>query len=320
MEVEADIARSIEQMADALDQLRTQVKRLEREAMLDGLTGVYNRAYFNARLREEVVRAERHGLPLSLLLLDIDDFKGVNDRLGHVAGDQVLRKFASLMRAQLRRIDIPARYGGEEFAVILPQTAEDAAKLVADRIRHAAAGLDVPGRKGIGTSIGVASYPEHGTSSDSLVEAADTALYRAKRAGKDRVLSAGESVCTTPVQGACEPVIEAHGVGIEAHGVECQTPVSIGYDGNGMPACLWLGTRLCRIASMSPVPGGPSTRYRVVTDAGEYIIAAVNSGWALLDPKAPGLGGAPRVSSRGGQDGFFRPNDGRMDFDLLNGR
>jgi len=149
-----------------------------------------------------VTRARRYGLVLSLLMLDLDDFKRVNDRFGHPAGDQALRAVSDVLCAQLRQnLDIPARYGGEEFAVILPHTGTqesaedlaDGARASAERIRHAIAEMDLPfGEDGapvhITASVGLAMLPAHAADADELVSKADQALYEAKRAGKDRVV------------------------------------------------------------------------------------------------------------------------------------
>lgn len=165
--------------------------RLYELATVDGLTGLYVRRYFDTRLREELERARRFGTAFSLLLLDIDDFKRMNDTLGHAAGDRVLREVAQSTRAGLRAIDIPARYGGEEFAYILPRTQLLEAHGVAERIRQdvAATRVEASGRTlSVTVSIGVACYPESGEGdAAALVERADMALYRAKAAGKDRV-------------------------------------------------------------------------------------------------------------------------------------
>jgi diguanylate cyclase (GGDEF)-like protein len=115
-------------------------ERTERSAVSDGLTGLYNHAYFLQALRQEVVRSKRHGLRAGLLLLDLDDFKRVNDERGHVEGDRVLMKTAAILRDSVREIDVAARYGGEEFAVLLPDTSRLGAFVVAERIRRSMMG------------------------------------------------------------------------------------------------------------------------------------------------------------------------------------
>jgi diguanylate cyclase (GGDEF)-like protein len=165
--------------------------RLYELATVDGLTGLYVRRYFDTRLREELERSRRFEAPFSVVLLDIDDFKQLNDTHGHALGDRVLRDVAQAMRRCLRGVDIAARYGGEEFAVILPRTAMLDAHAVAERIRHDIGEVRVvhDGRVvGVSASLGVACFPESGAAdAGNLVERADVALYRAKAAGKNRV-------------------------------------------------------------------------------------------------------------------------------------
>jgi diguanylate cyclase (GGDEF)-like protein len=165
---------------------------IERLAITDGLTGLYNHRHFYQRLGEEVARAQRYGLLLSLLMIDIDDFKAFNDRHGHRAGDHLLRELGRVLEGQTRRqVDVVARYGGEEFAVILPSTGATEAKDAAGRLRRAISeGLPVAEgetRPDVTVSVGVAGIPDHASSVDDLVEAADAALYRAKALGKNRV-------------------------------------------------------------------------------------------------------------------------------------
>jgi diguanylate cyclase (GGDEF)-like protein len=178
--------------------LREQNEIIERQATTDGLTGLLNHRAFYERLRHEVARARRYGFPLSLVMLDLDNFKQVNDRHGHPGGDQVLREVGAILRGQLRAdLDIAARYGGEEFAVILPHTGSsadeslaDGGRAVGERIREAVAvhPVQVEGIElRLTASVGLATLPAHAVEADSLVSCADEALYQAKRAGKDRV-------------------------------------------------------------------------------------------------------------------------------------
>jgi len=179
---------------------------IELRAITDGLTGLYNHRYFYERLSQEFARAQRYGLRLSLLMLDIDDFKSFNDRYGHLAGDQVLRKIAAILQGESRRhIDLAARYGGEEFAVLLPETpvsgaetgdkrrtdeAAAVASLVGERICHNIEQEQFATEDGtsqVTISVGIASFPQSATSPDELVLNADKALYLAKRLGKNRV-------------------------------------------------------------------------------------------------------------------------------------
>jgi diguanylate cyclase (GGDEF)-like protein len=165
-------------------------ERTARSAVTDGLTGLFNHAYFLQALRQEVLRSKRHSLRASLLLLDLDDFKRVNDLRGHVEGDRVLMKAAAIVRDSVREIDVAARYGGEEFAVLLPDTSRLGAFVVAERIRGRLERRFHRGRAAVTVSGGIAVYPEDaGTPADLIVQA-DAGLYRAKAAGKNRVLLA----------------------------------------------------------------------------------------------------------------------------------
>jgi diguanylate cyclase (GGDEF)-like protein len=165
-------------------------ERLELEAATDGLTELPNRRQFQDRLSEELARVERFGGSLALVVADLDDFKSVNDRHGHLAGDDVLRAFAKVLRETVRDVDTAARYGGEEFALLLPGTDLDGAELVAERIRVRMSEHAIPTFPGalltVTASFGVAAYPESLTA-EALFAAADEALYRAKATGKNRV-------------------------------------------------------------------------------------------------------------------------------------
>jgi diguanylate cyclase (GGDEF)-like protein len=165
--------------------------RLYELATVDGLTGLFVRRYFDARLREELERARRYKSTFSVLMLDVDDFKKLNDTYGHGVGDRVLREVAQVMRRAMRGVDIPARFGGEEFAVILPRTGLLDAHAVAERIRLDLADLRIAADDKVvrvTASLGVSGFPDSGgDSAEELVKRADTALYRAKRTGKNRV-------------------------------------------------------------------------------------------------------------------------------------
>ena len=167
---------------------------VERQASTDGLTDLANRRHFEETLAGEISRAERFDGSLALVLADLDDFKQVNDRYGHQAGDDVLREFAAVLRDTVRDIDLAARYGGEEFAVLLPQTDPEGAERLAERLREAMANRRlaiVPGTAfTVTASFGVAAFPEAPTGA-ALFAAADEALYRAKSAGKNCVVCAG---------------------------------------------------------------------------------------------------------------------------------
>ncbi len=170
-----------------------QWRRRERELELmigtDPLTGVSNRRVFFERLREEMTRQARHGGAVSVLMVDVDHFKDVNDRYGHQAGDQVLVSIANALRASLRTTDIVSRYGGEEFALILPETDAEAAQLAAERVRAAVREFEYATLKSaarVTISVGIATMRAE-EELDQLVSRADQALYRAKEAGRDRV-------------------------------------------------------------------------------------------------------------------------------------
>ena len=163
-------------------------ERTERSAVTDGLTGLYNHSFFLQALRQEVLRSKRHGLRAALLLLDLDDFKQINDERGHVEGDRVLMRAAAVVREGVREIDVAARYGGEEFAVLLPDTSRLGAFVVAERIRRRIEERFARGRSIVTISGGIAVFPDDaGTPADLIVQA-DAGLYGAKAAGKNRIL------------------------------------------------------------------------------------------------------------------------------------
>jgi diguanylate cyclase (GGDEF)-like protein len=169
---------------------------IQRQAVTDELTGLFNHRRFQEVMAAEVERTRRFGQELGLIMLDIDDFKRVNDTYGHLQGDLVLREVARVLRESSREIDEPARYGGEEMAVALPQTGLQGAYEFAERVRQRIEALKLPLLEGDGTlrvtaSFGAASLPHSAkVDKDALVAAADAALYRAKRSGKNRTVKA----------------------------------------------------------------------------------------------------------------------------------
>jgi diguanylate cyclase (GGDEF)-like protein len=168
-------------------------RTVKRQAVTDELTQLANRRRFTETLSLEVRRAERFGDPLTLVLADLDDFKQINDRYGHQVGDEVLRRFADVLRESVRDFDLPVRFGGEEFAVLLPETGLEGGEQLARRLATALARLRLPetgaDRAPVTASFGVASFPG-ARSAEELLSAADQALYRAKFEGKNRVASA----------------------------------------------------------------------------------------------------------------------------------
>jgi two-component system, cell cycle response regulator len=169
-----------------------QVDLYEKLAQTDGLTELNNYRFFQQRLSIELNRAQRFSRPLSLIMLDLDDFKAYNDIYGHQIGDQALRKLARLLQRSSRSYDLVARYGGDEFVIILPETTKKLAAEVAERIRgaveRAAIEGEGPALDGHFTaSLGVASFPEDATDKGELIRKADLALYHAKTCGRNRV-------------------------------------------------------------------------------------------------------------------------------------
>ena len=167
-------------------------ERTERSAVTDGLTGLFNHAYFVQALKREVLRARRHDLKLSLAMFDLDDFKKVNDTHGHLEGDRILMKTAAVIRESVREIDTAARYGGEEFAILLPETSRAGAHVVADRIRRRIEeGFCRRDATRETISGGVATYPEDAAGPEDLLRRADECLYRSKADGKNRITMVG---------------------------------------------------------------------------------------------------------------------------------
>ena len=160
-------------------------------AETDALTGFFNQRYFHETLRRESLRAQRYDRRLALLIIDLDDFKAVNDRIGHLAGDAVLAQVAEQLRNEIRSVDVGCRVGGDEFGVIMPEsTAEDASQLF-ERMHQAVTTMSVPGGGRVRISAGIAEL-RHGETAAGLFERADSALYQAKELGKDRASIASD--------------------------------------------------------------------------------------------------------------------------------
>ncbi|MBF0594910.1 MAG: GGDEF domain-containing protein [Candidatus Omnitrophica bacterium] len=179
-----------QQFALALRRIRLCLE-LEDMSITDSLTGAHTRRYFSGRFEDEFGRAKLKGLALSLLMIDVDYFKKVNDQHGHLVGDQVLREVSRLIVQHTREIDITGRYGGEEFCVILPDTDKTGALVAAERIRAAVQGGRIKAydaELSVTVSIGVATFAQDAGQTDELMDKADWALYRAKKMGRNRVV------------------------------------------------------------------------------------------------------------------------------------
>ena len=179
-------------MLTAMDVMR--ISSLERQTLSDPLTGLFNRRYLDSRLTQEVTGSSRYGLPLSVLMLDIDHFKQINDGHGHQVGDQVLVSVGKIVAEELRKSDVLVRYGGEEFLVITPNTPQQGAADVAERIRKRIESHDFkfpnqPNAIRATVSIGVARLGDGISTAEQLINAADKNLYRAKHGGRNQVVT-----------------------------------------------------------------------------------------------------------------------------------
>jgi diguanylate cyclase (GGDEF)-like protein len=179
------LVRSRRQLAQARDEAR----RNRRLADLDGLTGLHNRRYFHEQLAREVARAQRYGRALALVVFDLDDFKSINDRIGHLAGDAVLAETAERARGVVRSADIACRVGGDEFAVLLPEASGGEAELLCGRLHRAVSSTAVAEAGNVSVSAGIAEL-RAGDDPNTFFERADQALYRAKARGKSQVVRA----------------------------------------------------------------------------------------------------------------------------------
>ncbi|MBN4054648.1 diguanylate cyclase [Nitrospira defluvii] len=180
-------------MAMERSDLHVRAEELKEISITDPMTGLLNRRYFQERLTEEIERTRRHALPVCLMMIDIDDFKKVNDQYGHLMGDEVLKEVAQIIRNTIRTIDVASRFGGEEFTVILPHTTKEDAGLMAKRLCELIAkGGDlqkkIEERQNLTVSIGLASFPEDAETINELINSADQALYKAKHSGKNQVI------------------------------------------------------------------------------------------------------------------------------------
>jgi len=183
-----EMATSAQRFDAAYRELETANSRLKEASFKDEVTGLYNRRFFSIRLDEEVNRYRRYRRPMAVVLLDLDGFKAVNDRMGHAAGDETLRDVAHVLSKHSRDTNIVCRFGGDEFAVLLVETTGAGARLYADRIRQLIARYPFAHGCQVSASFGVASVPDDvAESSEEIVRCADEALYAANRAGKNTV-------------------------------------------------------------------------------------------------------------------------------------
>ena len=174
-------------------------QEMEKVSLTDPLTGLYNRRYFDNYLQTEISRARRFSHPISLVMLDVDNFKNYNDKLGHLNGDHLLKNIATLLTGSVRQSDIVTRYGGEEFCIILPEISENGAHRFSERLRdtvfsHPFKKREIQPNGHISISLGTATYPTDAQISTELVEKADRAMYDAKKNGKNRVAVYGDLV------------------------------------------------------------------------------------------------------------------------------
>ena len=187
----------IKHLHDALElkiaELEIAQGKLLQLAITDGLTGLFNYRYFKEQLNQEIIRSRRHNTNVSIAMIDIDFFKNYNDNHGHPAGDLVLKTIADLLHNNIRKIDVAARYGGEEFALVLVETDKQAASFVANKIKNLIENHEFeyeetqPNGK-LTISMGVSTFPDDAATADELVKMADQRLYRAKKAGRNRVV------------------------------------------------------------------------------------------------------------------------------------
>jgi diguanylate cyclase (GGDEF)-like protein len=183
----------LEPVAGVLDNA-LQLKRAEALSVTDDLTHLYNSRYLNQVLRRETKRASRSGRPLSLLFMDLDGFKSINDRYGHLCGSRALVEAAAVIKVSARETDIVARFGGDEFAIVLPDTGGEGAFAVGERVRERIAAHRFLESEGLNirltASVGVSTLPDAASTAEELVQAADTAMYQVKDRGKNGIQAA----------------------------------------------------------------------------------------------------------------------------------
>jgi diguanylate cyclase (GGDEF)-like protein len=172
------------------ERAKRQAEAFAQAAVIDPVSGLFNRRHFHERLEEELQRAQRHKTPVALLMIDIDDFKRINDQFGHVAGDTVIKGVSDILRRSVRKFDLCTRFGGEEFAIVMPGSGPENSASIAERIRQRIEQFQPDEREladlHVTASIGLSV--SHDMSARELIDRADQALYSAKRAGKNRVI------------------------------------------------------------------------------------------------------------------------------------
>jgi diguanylate cyclase (GGDEF)-like protein len=186
-EMVARLRRFRDENAAINQELLERNEELRRASITDGLTGLYNRTQLPVVLAKELARSQRHRHSFSILMIDIDHFKRFNDAHGHQAGDDLLRRFADILKRSVRACDLAARYGGEEFLLLLTETEPEGARSLAESLRRSVEGVRLHGDAAVSISIGVASFPHNGADVESIIRQADDALYECKRQGRNRV-------------------------------------------------------------------------------------------------------------------------------------
>ena len=193
-QVQVDGRQYLEGIIIDISQRKRMEQELQRLATRDPLTELYNRRELELHFHEELARAERYGRPLTLLWIDVDHFKSINDRFGHQVGDKVLRELAQLLQSGIRSMDYAARYGGEELAIILPEVDQPKAREMAERLREVVENyrmvIDGSHEARVTISVGIAAFPIHGKTPQALFKAADRAMYKAKQQGRNQVCTA----------------------------------------------------------------------------------------------------------------------------------
>ncbi len=174
--------------AGSVIQRQLMYEEMERLAITDDLTGACNRRHFQAHLQDEIERARRYGVPFAVAMIDIDNFKQINDTHGHALGDRILADMGRFLKRSARSCDLLARYGGEEFILLLPSTDKEHGGMAAERLRAAVADHIFPRRKKLTVSVGVVAYPEDGSTAQEILRRVDRAMYEAKRTGRNRAV------------------------------------------------------------------------------------------------------------------------------------